>query len=254
MSEDALLEFSKVSFISLKTSSLLIDVTFKLVPGENIILFGPENSGTELICPIIATIIEKFDGDVRFRGQSIKGLSNKEKNLFRKHLGYLQQDYGLISNLSVEENIALPLRYHTELSSRDIQEQVNELIDEMQLGHCRRLRPVSLTPSELLKTAFARAVALKPDLLLIEYPLEKQNPLNIQVFLKALKLRAEMENTAIVLITNSPEKFLDFSDKYFMLYNGNIVFAGDKNELLNSNNKYLKQYRDCQVDGPMVIL
>ncbi len=227
------------------------DVSFSLARGENLVIFGPEGSGAEVVCPLIAGTVISFEGDIYFKGRSVESYDYFERHTYRKELGYLQRSYGLINNMSAEENIALPLRYHSRMTSAEIDAHIDRLIDELGLGHCRGLRPVALSGSETLRTAYGRAVALDPDLLLIEHALEGQCLLNSQPFLRALGRWCSRDDRSVIIVTYEPERFVDFADRFIMLYDGNIVFSGSRADFLGRSNDYLDQYMRSSIDGPM---
>jgi phospholipid/cholesterol/gamma-HCH transport system ATP-binding protein len=231
----------------------LQDVSFDLRVGESLVIFGPERSGIELICPIIARLEDQFEGEIYFKGRSIETYDYIETHNYRKELGYLQRDCGLINNMTVEENIALPLKYHSRLSGQEIMSVVDRFIEELHLQRCRRLRPVSLLKSEELRAAYARAVALDPELTLVEHALDGQCLFNSRLFLDSVKKRSLQGDRALLYVTYQPEQFLDFAGRFIMFYDGRIVFEGAKEEFASSTNDYLVQYRRSSIDGPMRI-
>ncbi|HPA73934.1 MAG TPA: ATP-binding cassette domain-containing protein [Spirochaetota bacterium] len=253
MEQRECLKFDDVTCFG-ESSISLVDVTFSLLESENLVIFGPENSGTSLICPLIAGARTDFEGTISYRGRNIKEFDFIEMHNYRTSLGYLQAGYGLINNMSVEENISLPLKYHSELDGAAMAARVNELIAELKLDHCRNLRPVDLLRSETLKTAYARAIALDPALILLEHALETQCLINTQTYLTCVRKRTFCQGCSVIVVTNEPERYADFADTFLMLYNGNIVFHGDRGAFLEQKNPYLKQYMQASLQGPMRIL
>lgn len=247
-----ILKFQNVSFNSEKHGSIF-DISFSLYNGEKIILFGPENSGIELICPLIAGLENNFEGKIYYKNELINNFGYLEIHDYRKKFGYMQRGYGLISNMTVEENIALPLKYHSKMSSKGIENLVNKYIAEMNLEHCRNLRPVNLTRSETLKTAYLRSIILDPDLLLIEQALEEQSFINTLTFMNSLRKTALQKDKSALFVTYLPDRFSDFVDRFIMFYKGTIVFCGTKEEYSISENEYLVQYRKSSMEGPMNI-
>jgi ABC-type transporter Mla maintaining outer membrane lipid asymmetry ATPase subunit MlaF len=156
--------------------------------------------------------------------------------------------------MSVEENVQLPLRYHSRLSTAGVNAKVDRLIGELGLDHCRTQRPVSLSSAETLRTAYARAIALDPELMLVEHALEGQCLLNAQVFMNHLKFWAAEKHRATIIVTYEPERFVDFSNRFIMLYRGRVVFSGNRDEFLELDNEYLLQYRISSTEGPMTII
>jgi phospholipid/cholesterol/gamma-HCH transport system ATP-binding protein len=233
--------------------SALRGISFALGKGENLVIFGTENSGIDGICSIIAGI-QKHEGDVVFQGMKVHEMNHGELNKMRREIVYLQRNYGLLSNMTVEENIALPLRYHSKLATDTIEESVNKLIDELHLDYCRDMRPMHLKPSEILKASYARSLILDPDLILVEHPLEGQCLLNTITFIKNLKKRCESADRSILIVTYEPLRFLDFADRFIMIDYGKIVFDGPREKVLNPNNEFVQQFLSISGDGPMQIL
>jgi len=248
-----LLSVNNLSYIGEEMNNIH-NLTFSLEYGKNIVLFGPENSGLDVIFSLIMGFIEDFDGEVLFKGKSVKDFDYVERHNFKKGIGYIHRDYGLISNMNVEENISLPLQYHSQMSGMEIKKYVDMIIGYLNLESCKKFRPVNLTRSEILKTAYGRAIALDPDILLVEHAFESQSPLNINSFWEELKKRAQLENKAHIFITYEPEKYLDIADTFIMLFGGRNVFSGSRDEFINTDNPYIRQYKLKTTVGPMVLL
>ena len=243
----------KVSITS-QDVEILKNISFSIKKGEHVVIFGPENSGVDIICPVIANLIEDFSGEIYYKGKSIKNFDYLEKLNYKKKLGYIQRAYGLINNMTVEENILLPLKYHSDLSTEKIINLVDEYIKDMNLDHCRNTRPVGLSQSETLKTAFLRSIVLDPDLLLLEHPLEGQCVLNVQSFIDSFIKGSYSHDKSVIFVTYEPQWFVEFSHTFIMLHRGKIVFAGSKDEFIAAENTYLSQYKNISREGPMMIV
>jgi len=233
--------------------SSLKGISFSLARGENLVIFGTENSGVDGICSVIAGL-HPYQGEISFMGRRMSELSPEEMNHTRRDLVYMQRNYGLISNMTVEENIALPLRYHTDLTADEIDTRVDGLIEDLHLDYCRDMRPIHLKPSEVMKTSYCRSVGLDPALLLIEHPLEGQCLINTLTFLKNLKKRCSDPNNSVVIITYEPLRFIEFAQRFIMLDYGKIVFDGGVDVMQNPSNEFAQQYLGFSGDGPMQIL
>jgi phospholipid/cholesterol/gamma-HCH transport system ATP-binding protein len=253
MENEILLRLENISFQS-DEYARVEGVSFQLRRGQNLVVFGTEDSGIDTLCPLIAGIMPPLSGEIFFKGKSLREFNYTALHNYRRELGYLQSDYGLISNMSVEENISLPLRYHSKVTDDEVRHIVNDYIGLLSLEGCRNKRPVWLRKSEILRTAFARAVALDPDLLLIEHSLAGQCPLNAQIFLRELKNWAGRDGRSLFITTYTPELYKEFSDYYIMLSAGKIVFSGTRDEYFSSENPSLAQYRRSSLDGPIRIM
>jgi len=245
-----LLEFINVSCDS---DDVLKGVSFAMNPGENVLFFGVEGSGLKIITPLILSVEGLYDGDIQYRGKVVRSLDYLGKLSYKNEIGYVHGDYGLISNLNVEQNISLRLEYYSEYSTSDIKEITERLMTELGIIDKRKARPVELTSSQIFRTAYGRAVAHDPDLLIIEHAFVGQSPLNIRSFMDVLKKRAESPDKSVLFVTYEPRKFVDFADTFHMLYGGRIAFSGTRREFLESDNPYLVQYRNISLQGPMDI-
>ena len=234
-------------FLSLK------NISFSIRPGENVVFFGSEKSGADLLCSVMSGV-QPFTGELLYRNRSVRNLPEKEMNRIRCEVVYMQRNYGLISNMTAEENIALPLRYHSPLPSSEIDELVETIISDLHLDYCRDMRPIHLKPSEILKVAYGRAIALDPPLVLIEHPLEGQCLINTTTFLKQLLRRCSDPDRSVVIVTYEPLRFLEFADRFIMFDYGKIVFDGDRRAMENPENEFARQFLGFSGDGPMQIL
>ena len=249
-----IIELRDLSTGSESQQGILRDINLLLYEGEKVIFFGPESSGLDLLFPMVMGFVKDYTGDVYFRGDCIRELDYTGRHNYKKNFGYLHGDYGLMSNMTVRQNISLPLEYHSSMSEKEILEYVNSLIDELNLDHCKNLRPIDLTRSEILRTAYARSIAMNPRILLIERPLDGQSPMNVQTFMENLRERAADREKTILFVAYEPEKYLDLADRCIMLFNGRVVYQGKAQDYHTGSDPYLVQYRNKAQTGPMVIL
>ncbi len=251
--DDLILDVQNVTY-RVNDITLLHDVSFSLKRGDNLLIFGPESSGVTNLFNLIVRTDSGYTGEVIYRGESLKTLDYFGQLMHKKDIGYVHGDYGLISNMTVEQNISLPLEYHSKMSAADIKKHVGKIIYDLNLDHCKKLRPIDLTRSEMLKTTFARSLVMDPDLLYLEYAFEDQCPLNVKTMMEILSERSKLRDKSLIIITYYPWNFIDISDLFIMFFNGKIVFKGSKEDFLNSDNPYLVQYKNKSTEGPMVIL
>ncbi|MCL2026135.1 MAG: ATP-binding cassette domain-containing protein [Leptospirales bacterium] len=229
----------------------LRDLSFDVERGENVVVFGPERSGIHLLCPLIAGFINITRGNISYNNVSLKTMDYIAKIKHKQKIGYLQYDYGLISNMSVEQNISLPLQYHSKMSSAEIAEYVAGIIAELDLKKCKDRRPFTLNRAETFKTAYARATIFDPDLLMIEHAFEGQSLIELLPLFDILTKRNKQKEKSTLFITFEPHNFVKVAHKFMMFFNNEVVFSGGPDDFLNSDNPYLRQYRNMSWDGPM---
>ena len=248
---DKLLIFDNVSCNDYGIPALR-DLSFDIEYGENVVVFGPEHSGQALLCPLITGFINITGGDILYDNVSLKNMDYIAKLEHKRKIGYLHNVYGLISNMSVEQNISLPLQYHSKMSNAEIAEYVGRLMAELGLEKCKNVRPFSLSRAEMLKTAYARATVFDPSLLMMEHAFDGQSLIQLFPLFKLLAKREQQKDKSILFITFEPRSFIEIAHKFIMFFDNKIVFSGGPDEFLNSDNPYLKQYRDMSPEGPMV--
>ena len=248
-----ILDIQNVTY-SINNIEYISNITFSLEAGDNLVIFGPENSGMTKLFNLIIQADPEYEGAILYKDKSTKTLDYFEKLMHKRDIGYVHGDYGLLSNMTVEQNISLPLEYHSNLSRSKIKEQVGAIIYDLKLDHCKNLRPIDLTGSEILKTAFARAMVMDPDLLYIEHAFKSHCPLNIRRIADFLIDRSERPDKSLIHITYYPQDYIDISDSFIMFFKGEIVFSGGREDFLNSDNPYLIQYKNNSIKGPMAIL
>lgn len=246
-----LIEFNAVSCAG---DEPLNGVSFTIGLGENALFFGVEGSGLKNIAPLMIGIEESYEGEIRYKGAATRGLDYLAKLRHKNEIGYLHGEYGLISNMSVEQNITLRLEYFSDYSPEEIRELAGRMMRDLHIYDKRAFRPIDLTGSQILRTAYGRAAVNDPDLMIMEHALVGHSALDLRSFMDVLGERTASPEKTVIFITHDPQKFLDFADTFHMLYKGRIVFSGTRQEFLESDNPYLVQFRTVSLQGPMDIL
>jgi ABC-type transporter Mla maintaining outer membrane lipid asymmetry ATPase subunit MlaF len=143
-----------------------------LLPGETIAAVGDEDSGVGDLGRFALGLMTPISGTAYVFGKVIASLPYYDLLVFRRRLGYLQTGDGLLQNLTLRDNIALPLRYASDHRASEVDGRVAELIAEFDLERVALLRPAAANEEDRRRCALARAVALDPDLLVLEAPFD----------------------------------------------------------------------------------
>ena len=244
-------EFSDVSIIDEHHGKSLSKLNFTLEKGENLVILGPEGCGKDLILDLLIGKRAPDTGTVRVNNEIIHDKDQDSLETYRSKVGYVSFNYGLINNLTVLENILLPLRYHTRMSEEDLIEKAMTFLLKYRIDHKSNQRPQMLTYNETLRIAFIRALITDPELLLLDNALGGQCPLGLAKFMELAHVDIEAHHGSFILATFEAGYFYNYADRFMLLYKGENVFDGPVEELTAAANPYVRQYLYDRLKGPM---
>ena len=210
---------------NIKTIALR-NVNLKVEKGDFIAIMGPSGCGKTTLLNILGMIDNISDGKYLFFGQDITSLSEKEKaNIRKRNIGFIFQNFNLIEELTVYENIELPLLY-LGWKRKERKKRVEEVIDKMGISHRKNLFPIQLSGGQQQRVAVARAVVSNPTLLLADEPtgnLDSMHGEEVMTMLNDLN----KSGTTIIMVTHS-RRDASYSRRVIHLFDGQII-----NENLN---------------------
>ncbi len=228
------------------------NVNFSLRRGEGMLISGPEGSGKSLILDLVmAKRLPKL-GTIWHDGVILDLKNEAEVEKLRFSVGYVGQTAGLINNLSVLENIILPLRYHTDMKDEELFAAAALWIDRYELGHRKNARPVALSASEVMRTALIRALVVEPRILLLDSIVDALCPLASRRMLELLFEDIRLRNITYILTSYHPAIFYGLDLKFILLYRGEVVFDGKMADIKETDNAFVDQYRTYRTHGPML--
>lgn len=219
-------KLSKIFHVKNVETVALRSISLKIKKGDFVAIMGPSGCGKTTLLNIIGMIDFCSGGSYSFFGQDVTNLSEKEKtNLRKRNIGFVFQNFNLIEELTVYENIELPLLY-LGWKKKDRRRRVEEVISKMDIVHKRELFPVQLSGGQQQRVAVARAIASKPVLLLADEPtgnLDSYHGEEVMTMLNELN----KEGTTIIMVTHS-SRDASYSHRVVHLFDGQII-----NENLN---------------------
>lgn len=166
---------------------LLNDISFKVNQGEFLTIGSGDIGGKSSLLKLCAGIIQPDNGVIKINGKPLKYFSYDESQRFRYKTGFVFQDGTLVSNLSIKENIALPLRYHLSLDKTEIKKCVTKYLELLSLISYADKRPSGLPDGIKLLTGLARALVVEPELLLLDELFSSLDKTEIQTVINLLK-------------------------------------------------------------------
>lgn len=199
----------------------LSDVSIEVKEGEFVAVMGPSGCGKSTLLNILGLLDSPSSGTYELNGTDVSGFSEKQRNTLRKGtLGFVFQSFNLIDELTVYENIELPLLYMG-LPSAERKKRVQEALDRMAIAHRAKHFPQQLSGGQQQRTAIARAVVMRPKLILADEPtgnLDSKNGIEVMNLLSEL----HKEGTTIVMVTHS-QRDAGYADRIINLFDGKVM-------------------------------
>jgi ABC-type transporter Mla maintaining outer membrane lipid asymmetry ATPase subunit MlaF len=202
---------------------ILDDVSFTLEPGGVIVFGGRSGHGKSALLEICAGLLKPSGGSVLWDGDDVTCMSKYELYGKRRSVGYVFQVHALISNHSVFDNIALPLRCGTNLTGGQIRERVWSQMEELGISHeIEKKFPEALSTAQLRSVAIARALVNSPALLMLDEPLSGIDPFTANTVIKVLHERWKRDRMSVIMATHSLSAWPEWSAGRFMLRDGHF--------------------------------
>ncbi|WP_050933448.1 ATP-binding cassette domain-containing protein, partial [Vibrio harveyi] len=190
-------------------------------------------------------------GEIWFDGDNIPSLSRKKLYQARKKMSMLFQSGALFTDLNVFDNVAFPLREHTELSEELIRTMVLLKLEAVGLRGAAELMPSELSGGMARRAALARAIALDPDLIMYDEPFVGQDPITMGVLVELISnLNRALGLTSIVVSHDVPE-VMSIADWVYLMADGKIIAFGTPQELIDNPDPRVKQFLQGEADGPV---
>ena len=230
---------------------ILENVDITVPRGKVLALMGTSGGGKTTVLRLIGRQLEPMSGQVLFDGVDLGTLDAKGLYAARRRMGMLFQFGALFTDLSVFENVAFPLREHTNLSEAMIRDLVLMKLNAVGLRGARDLLPSQVSGGMARRVALARAIALDPDLIMYDEPFAGLDPISMSVAATLIKdLNHALGVTSIVVSHDVNETFL-IADHVVFIANGRVAAQGTPAEMRASTDPLVQQFVGGQADGPV---
>ncbi|PVZ71917.1 ATP-binding cassette domain-containing protein [Pelagibaculum spongiae] len=219
--------------------------------GKITAFMGPSGTGKTTLLRIIGGELTPDSGDVSIDGLSVPNMTRKQLFDIRRDMGMMFQSSALFSQLTVFENVAFPIREHTNLSENMIRDLVLMKLDAVGLRGARDLMPTELSGGMARRVAMARAVALDPALIMYDEPFVGQDPISMGVLVTLIKrLNDALQLTSVIVSHDVPE-VASIADYIYLVANGKVIGQGTPEELKYNDAPRVKQFMTGLPDGPV---
>ncbi|PSW09680.1 phospholipid ABC transporter ATP-binding protein MlaF [Photobacterium rosenbergii] len=247
---EALVSIRQMTF-SRGERKIFDDVSLDVPKGKVTAIMGPSGIGKTTLLRLIGGQILPDSGDIWFEGWNIPALSRRELYLARKKMSMLFQSGALFTDMTVFDNVAFPLREHTQLPEDLLRTLVLLKLEAVGLRGAAQLMPSELSGGMARRAALARAIALDPDLILYDEPFVGQDPITMGVLVKLIRDLNQALGTTSVIVSHDVPEVMSIADYVYILSGSKIIGQGTPQQLLDNPDPRIRQFLDGDADGPV---
>ncbi|KDM92771.1 phospholipid ABC transporter ATP-binding protein MlaF [Photobacterium galatheae] len=227
------------------------DVSMTVPKGKITAIMGPSGIGKTTLLRLIGGQLMPDQGEVWFDDQNIPALSRRELYQARKRMSMLFQSGALFTDMTVFDNVAFPLREHTDLPEDLLRTLVLLKLEAVGLRGAANLMPNELSGGMARRAALARAIALDPDLIMYDEPFVGQDPITMGVLVKLIHSLNHALGITSVIVSHDVPEVMSIADHVYLLSGGKIIGSGTPDELNANPDPRVRQFLDGDADGPV---
>ena len=247
---DHLFEVDNLTFR--RAERLIYDgISLRVPKGKITAVMGPSGIGKTTLLRLIGGQLIPDEGDVRFDGNSIVAMNRRELYQTRRRMSMLFQSGALFTDMSVFDNVAFPLREHTQLSEDIIATTVALKLQAVGLRGAASLMPSELSGGMARRAALARAIALDPDLIMYDEPFAGQDPISMGVLVKLIRELNDALGLTSIVVTHDVTEVLTIADYIYILADKRVIGEGTAQQIKESESELVQQFLKGQADGPV---
>jgi phospholipid/cholesterol/gamma-HCH transport system ATP-binding protein len=222
------------------------------VPRGSIVAFmGPSGAGKTTILQLIAGQLRPDEGSIEINGVDISSLADRELYRFRRNIGVLLQNGALFTDLTVFENIATPVREHTDLPEALVRRLIMSKLHAVGLGGTEDLMPHELSGGMARRVALARAVVLDPNIMLYDEPMTGLDPIAVSTVRTLMRDTNDALGLTSLIVTHNVVQMNKLADYCYIIASAKIAGAGPPAELAESMDLGVDQFINGKVEGPI---
>ncbi len=249
-SSESLVELRHLTF-GYGDSVVLDDISLTVPRGKVTSLMGASGGGKTTILRLIGGQNRAKSGQMRFDGQDVTPMNQQQLYAARRRMGMLFQFGALFADLSVFDNVAFPLREHTDLPEPLVRDIVLMKLNAVGLRGARELMPSDLSGGMARRVALARAIALDPELVMYDEPFSGLDPISLAIAARLIRQLNDSMGLTSIFVSHELEQTFAISDHVIILANGKIATQGTPEQVRQSTDPLVSQYVNALPDGPV---
>lgn len=216
----------------------------KLFEGENLVIMGKSGSGKSVMVKCLVGLIQPDSGSITIKGEDITTLGQKELDILRTEIGFLFQGSALYDSMTVRENLEFPLRRHKDKIENftGTEVLVKEALENVGLAHAIDLMPAELSGGMQRRVAMARALILKPKIIMYDEPTTGLDPITAKEIIQLMRDIQKKYNTSSIIITHDVDCARVVSNRMILLVDGINYAEGTFEELSNSKEEQVQAF------------
>lgn len=248
--DDPHIKIENLSF-SRGTRRIFDGISMEVPRGQITAIMGPSGTGKTTLLRLIGGQLIPDDGRVTVNGEEVAALSRRKLYELRKRMGMLFQSGALLTDLSVFENVAFPLREHSRMPEDMIRDMVLMKLQAVGLRGAVDLMPSELSGGMARRVALARSIVLDPELIMYDEPFTGLDPITMGTIVTLIKRLNQALGITSLLVSHDVEETLSIADYVVLISDGKVVEAGSPAELAKSKSAWVQQFLQGLPDGPV---
>ena len=221
---------------------VLDGVDLEIAQGETLAVLGRSGTGKSVLLKLIVGLQKPDAGSVQVHHEEIPKLEQTKLNDVRKKIGFLFQEGALYDSLTIEENVAFPLRRHTKMPLAERKERVQQLLSQVGMDKDSGKMPSEISGGMKKRVGLARALALDPDVLLFDEPTAGLDPITATEIEEMILALQKKRKTTSIVVTHDLHGAQTISDRLALIHEGRILIQGTFDELRQSGEPFVREF------------
>jgi phospholipid/cholesterol/gamma-HCH transport system ATP-binding protein len=224
------------------------------IPDNTItVVLGPSGTGKSVLIKHVIGLMFPDSGDIVVHGEHVPQLTMPKLLALRQRIGVLFQDGALFGSMSVFDNVAFPLRQHTDMGEAAVAERVTARLTDVGLADAMDDAPSQLSGGMRKRAGFARALVMEPDVVIFDEPDSGLDPVRTALLCDLIQEMHQIHKGTYIVVTHNIASARQIGEYIAVLWRGRIVEAGDAERMFSSDNPFVRQFLSGSAEGPLTM-